>query len=207
MATALETPVMSESIVAELEESAQTKIKLKEYTEIIGKIALAMIESLKKGGKIVMFGNGGSAADAQHLVAELVGQFQKVRKGLPAIALTVNTSVLTAIGNDFAFEEIFARQVESLVTANDLVVGISTGGYSEQAGKFSKNVVRGIEEAKKIGATTVGFLGKSGGLLATLVDLPLVIPSHNTQRIQEAHITVGHILCTLIEKGLCQNGS
>ncbi len=203
----LEGPIVDELIVSELGESAQTKIKLKDHTEIIQKIAQAMVDSLRKGGKVVMFGNGGSAADAQHIVAELVGQFQKVRKGLPAIALTVNTSVLTAIGNDFSFEEIFARQVESLVTSNDVVVGISTGGYSEAAGKFSKNVVRGIEEATKIGAVTVGFLGKGGGLLAKMVDLSLVVPSNNTQRIQEAHITVGHILCTLIEKGLYQNGS
>ncbi len=122
METAVDELAMSETIVNELEESAQTKIKLKAHTEIIGKIALAMIDSLKKGGKIVMFGNGGSAADAQHIVAELVGHFQRVRKGLPAIALTVNTSVLTAIGNDFSFEEIFARQGESLATENDVVV-------------------------------------------------------------------------------------
>ena len=193
---------MEAIILNELEESAQTKLKLKDHVEPIAKIALAMIDVLKRGGKIYFFGNGGSAADAQHLSAELVGQFQKVRPGLPAIALTVNTSILTAVGNDFAFEEIFARQVEALVTSNDLVIGISTGGYSEAAGRFSKNVVRGIEEAKKKGAKTVCLLGKGGGLLAKIADLALVVPSNNTQRIQEAHITVGHILCTLIEKAL-----
>jgi D-sedoheptulose 7-phosphate isomerase len=193
---------MRELITSELEESAQTKLRLKDYVEAISSIACAMIDTLANGGKIVMFGNGGSAADAQHIVAELVGQFQQARRGLPAIALTVNPSVLTAIGNDFSFEEVFARQVEALVNAEDLVFGISTGGYSETAGRFSKNVVRGIEEAKKKGAKTVGLLGKGGGLLAKMVDLPLVIPSQNTQRIQEAHITVGHILCSLVERGL-----
>ena len=202
MPTVVEAPAMRELIISELEDSAQTKIKLKDHAEMIAQIAQAIIDSLKRGGKVVAFGNGGSAADAQHIVAELVGQFHDVRKGLPAVALTVNPSVLTAIGNDFSFEEVFARQVEALVTKDDVVIGISTGGYSEAAGKFSKNVVRGIEEAKKKGAATIGLLGKTGGLLATMVDFPLVVPSHNTQRIQEAHITVGHIVCSLVEKGL-----
>lgn len=192
---------MKEIILRELEESAQTKIKLKDFTEIIIKIAQTMGDTLKQGGKIYFFGNGGSAADAQHLAAELVGQFQRVRPGLPAIALTVNPSVLTAVGNDFDFQEIFARQVEALVTEKDLVVGISTGGYNEEKGRFSKNVVRGIEEAKKKGAATVCLLGKGGGLLAKLANLSLVVPSQNTQRIQEAHITIGHILCSLIDRG------
>lgn len=189
-------------IAAELDESAQVKLRLKEHVQAIGDIAAAMVETLRRGGKIVIFGNGGSAADSQHIVAELVGKFQKARKALPAIALTVNTSILTAIGNDFDFEEIFARQVEGLVNSGDLVVAISTGGYSETAGKYSKNVVRGIEEARKKRAKTAGLLGKGGGLLAKMVDLPLVIPSDDTQRIQEAHITVGHILCGLVEKEL-----
>jgi D-sedoheptulose 7-phosphate isomerase len=193
-------------IGSELDESASTKIKLKSCAEPIAKIGEAIIETLKREGKIFLFGNGGSAADAQHIAAEFVGQFQQVRKGLPAIALTVNNSVLTAVGNDFSFEEIFARQVEALVTSNDLVIGISTGGYAETAGKFSKNVVRGIEEAKKKGAKTVGLLGKGGGLLAKMVDIPLVVPSYNTQRIQEAHITVGHIVCSLVERGLYSEG-
>jgi len=203
---AVETSALTDLIVRELEESAQTKLKVKDMAETIAAIAAAMIETLKSGGKIVAFGNGGSAADAQHIVAELVGQFGKTRRGLAAIALTVNTSVLTAIGNDFDFEEIFARQVEALVKPEDLVLAISTGGYAEGSGRFSKNVVRGVEEAKKIGAKTVGFLGKTGGLLAKMVDLPLVIPSHNTQRIQEAHITVGHILCSLVDRGWSSDG-
>ncbi|MBI3318355.1 MAG: SIS domain-containing protein [Candidatus Omnitrophica bacterium] len=193
---------MMERVLDELEEGAETLRKLKAHAGAIAAVAQAMIETVRSGGKIVFFGNGGSAADSQHLVAEFVGKFGKTRRGLPAMALTVNTSVLTAIGNDFSFEEIFARQVESLVTEKDLVVGISTGGYSEAVGRFSKNVVRGIEEAKKKGARTVGLLGKGGGLLATLVDFPLVVPSENTQRIQEAHIAAGHILCHLVERGL-----
>ncbi len=193
-------------VTRELEESAQVKLSLKEHAQIIGEIASAMAQTLRKGGKIVMFGNGGSASDSQHIVAELMGKFQKARKALPAIALTVNTSILTAIGNDFDFEEIFARQVEGLVNASDLVIGISTGGYSETAGKYSKNVVRGIEEAKNKGAKTVGLLGKGGGLLAKMVDIALVVSSNNTQRIQEAHITVGHILCGLVEQELFPAG-
>ena len=199
--TKLTAAAMEQIAVKELDHSIEIKEALKVNTRQICDIAQAIIDSLAAGGKIVMFGNGGSAADAQHLAAEFVGQFDRVRGGLPAVALTVNTSVLTAVGNDFGFEEIFARQVEALVSKNDVVVGISTGGGSETS-RTSMNVVRGIEEAKKKGATTVGFLGKGGGLLKDLVDFPLIVPSDNTQRIQEAHITVGHILCTLVEKGL-----
>ena len=191
---------VTELITNELEESAQTKVRLKELAGSIAEIADAIVEALRRGGKIVFFGNGGSAADAQHLAAEFVGQFHHVRKGLPALALSVNTSALTAISNDFSYEEVFARQVEALVGEKDLVVGISTGGNSP-------NVVRGIEQAKQQGATTVGLLGKGGGQLARLVDLALVIPSNSTQRIQEAHITVGHILCTLMERALFESGS
>ena len=197
-----DTAELTRLVLIEIEESVRVKEGLKGQTEMILKIAQAMIETLRRGGRIYFFGNGGSAADAQHLSAELVGQFQSVRAGLPAMALTVNTSVLTAVGNDFDFQEIFARQVEALVTGRDLVIGISTGGYNEVKGKFSKNVVRGIEEARKKGAKTVCLLGKGGGLLAKIADLPLVVASHNTQRIQEAHITIGHILCGLVDKGM-----
>ena len=189
-----------EIAAGELEASCETKAKLAHQLDEILQIAQAMVEALKAGGKLVFCGNGGSAADAQHLAAEFVGQFHRVRPGLPAMALTVNPSVLTALSNDFSFEEVFARQVEALVTPKDVVIGLSTGGNSP-------NVVRGIEEARRRGARTVGLLGKGGGRLAGMVDLPLVVPSDNTQRIQEAHITVGHILCTLVEEGLYGEGS
>lgn len=182
-----------ERIVAELEESVLVKEKLKEQTETIRRIAEEAVSTLLNGGKIVLFGNGGSAADAQHIAAELVGRLQYERKGLPAIALTTNPSIVTAVSNDWAFEEVFARQVQALVGPKDLVIGISTGGHS-------KNVLRGMEEAKKKGSTTIGFIGKGGGQLAKLADISIIVASNNTQRIQEAHITIGHIICGLIER-------
>ncbi len=138
-------------------------------------------------------GNGGSAADCQHIAAELVGRFKSEREGLPAIALTTDTSILTAIGNDYSFNEIFARQIEALANKGDLVIGISTSGNSE-------NVIRGILKAKKIGCYTVGLLGKDGGKLKNLVDLAIIIPSNNTPRIQECHILIGHIACEIVDK-------
>lgn len=183
---------MKDRVIAELEESIAVKERLKDYAETLLSIANDAFETLKNGGKIVFFGNGGSAADAQHLAAEFVGKLQTDRKGMPAIAFTTNTSILTAVSNDWSFEEIFARQVEALVNEGDLVIGISTGGNS-------KNVIRGIEEAHKKGAKTVGLIGKGGGMLAKLAQKSIVVPSNNTQRIQEAHITIGHILCGIIE--------
>lgn len=186
---------MKDRVIAELEESIAVKERLKDYAEILLSIADDAFETLKDGGKIVFFGNGGSAADAQHLTAEFVGKLQTDRKGMPAIAFTTNTSILTAVSNDWSFEEIFARQVEALVNKGDLVIGISTGGNS-------RNVIRGIEEAHKKGAKTVGLVGKGGGMLAKLAQKSIVVPSNNTQRIQEAHITIGHILCGIIEDQL-----
>jgi len=139
-----------------------------------------------------LFGNGGSAADAQHIAAELVGQYKLKRKSLPAIALTTNTSILTSIGNDYGFDKIFERQIESLVTNKDIAIGISTSGNSE-------NVLRGILKAKKIGAKTIAFTGNDGGKLKGAVDILLNIPSNNTPRVQEAHITIGHIICGIVE--------
>ena len=141
------------------------------------------------------FGNGGSAADAQHISAELVGKYQVKRKGLPSLSLTTNTSVLTAIGNDFGYDFVFERQVESLVGSNDVVVGISTSGNSP-------NVLNGIIAAKKIGAKTIGLTGENGGKLSDMADIALKVPSQNTQRIQECHIMVGHIICDIVEKTL-----
>lgn len=149
-------------------------------------------KTLAQGGKILVMGNGGSAADSQHIAAEIVGRFKKERRGLPAIALTTDTSILTSIGNDYGFDFIFSRQVEALCTPLDTVIGISTSGNS-------KNVVKAIETAKSIGAKTAALVGGSGGVLAELCDFSLIIPSSDTPRIQEAHILIGHSLCEILE--------
>ncbi|MFC1988641.1 D-sedoheptulose 7-phosphate isomerase [Chloroflexota bacterium] len=154
-----------------------------------------VITALNAGGKVVLFGNGGSASDAQHIAGELVGKFMVERKALPAIALTTNTSILTAIGNDSGYEVTFSRQVEALVNRGDVVIGISTSGNSP-------NVTEAIKTAKMKGASTIGLTGGNGGKLAEVVDLVLKVPSHITPRIQEAHITIGHIVCELVEKEL-----
>jgi D-sedoheptulose 7-phosphate isomerase len=149
--------------------------------------------ALRGGGKVVFFGNGGSAADALHLAAELVVKLRDDRRGLAALALTTNPSVLTAAGNDYGFEQIFARQIESLVSAQDVLVALSTSGESA-------NILRGIEAGRLRGAFLVALTGETGGVLASKVDLLLNVPSRDPQRIQEAHITAGHIACALIEE-------
>jgi len=160
-------------------------------------IAELVVDAMKKGGKLIVFGNGGSASDAQHIVAELVGRFKKERPGLPAIALTTNTSILTALANDYGYEVIFARQIEALGQKNDIVLGISTSGKA-------KNVAAGLKQAKKMGLKTVALSGGDGGDITKLADVSLLVPSSCTPRIQEAHITIGHILCELIEQAACQ---
>ena len=145
------------------------------------------------GGKLLLMGNGGSAGDAQHIAAELIGRFKKERKAMPALALTVDTSSLTALGNDYGFDTIFERQVEALANKNDAVIGISTSGNSE-------NIIRGVNKANSIGAFTIGLLGNDGGKLKDAVNLPIIIPSNDTARIQEVHITIGHIICEIIEE-------
>lgn len=150
---------------------------------------------LENGGKLILMGNGGSAGDAQHIAAELVGRFKKERKAMPAISLTVDTSSLTALGNDYGFDTIFERQVEALAQKNDAVVGISTSGNSE-------NVVRGLKKANAIGAETIGLVGNDGGKIKKEANLSIVIPSNDTARIQEVHITIGHIICELIEEDM-----
>ncbi len=148
---------------------------------------------LEAGGKLLLMGNGGSAGDAQHIAAELVGRFKKERKAMPALALTVDTSSLTALGNDYGFDTIFERQVEALANKNDTVIGISTSGNSE-------NIIRAVNKANSIGAFTIGLLGNDGGKLKDAVNLPIIIPSNDTARIQEVHITIGHIICEIIEE-------
>ena len=152
-----------------------------------------MPTALHRGGKIVFFGNGGSAADALHLAAELVVRLRTDRRGLAALALTTNPSVLTAAGNDYGFERIFSRQIESLVAPQDILVALSTSGASP-------NIVGGVEAGRARGAYVVAFTGETGGALAKKVDLLLNVPSQDPQRIQEAHITIGHIACALIER-------
>lgn len=159
---------------------------------MISAVGIKMQECIKNGGKILLMGNGGSAADSQHIAAEIVGRFKKERKGMPAIALTTDTSIITSVGNDYGYDYIFARQIEALCRPEDLVIGITTSGNSA-------NVVNAMQAAKEIGATTIGLTGGSGGKLNGICDFNLVMPSSVTARIQEAHIFVGHSLCEILE--------
>jgi D-sedoheptulose 7-phosphate isomerase len=187
-------PSTTDEIRRQLAESAQVKQSFSaELVERIAQFAERSAAALRAGGKIVFFGNGGSAADALHLSAELVVRLREERRGLPALALTANPSILTAAGNDYGFEQIFSRQIESLVSAQDVLVALSTSGTSP-------NIIRGVEAGRARGAFLVAFTGETGGALAGKVDLLLNVPSRNAQRIQEAHITIGHIACSLIEK-------
>jgi len=158
-------------------------------------VATMIASALKSGGKVILFGNGGSAADAQHIAAEFVGRFKLERQGLASVALTTNTSILTSIANDYGYDEIFSRQIEGLVSDNDVAVAISTSGNA-------KNVIMGVLEAKKFGLKTIALTGSGGGELSTIVDIALTVPSDNTARIQEAHITIGHIICEIVEQTL-----
>ena len=188
-------PIMSiQEIRRQLEQSARVKQSFSD--PLVQRIALFAEKStaaLRAGGKLVFFGNGGSAADALHLAAELVVRLRDERPGLAALALTTNPSVLTAAGNDYGFERIFSRQIESLVVPTDIVIALSTSGQSA-------NILRGAEAARSRGAYIVAFTGETGGSLASQVDLLLNVPSTDPQRIQEAHITIGHIACSLIEQ-------
>lgn len=163
--------------------------------KVIAEIAKLFLSCLERKGKLIFLGNGGSAADASHLAAEFIGRFKKNRKALPALSLSTNIPALTAIGNDFGFDEIFVRQIESLATVDDLVVGISTSGESA-------NVLKAIMKSKELGIKTVGFLGRGGGKIKDYVDIALIIPSFDTPRIQEMHILAGHIICEIVEEHL-----
>ncbi len=183
------------SIAKSMLMSIETKLKLlsdKDFIVEMEKIGSRMITALKLGGKILIAGNGGSAADAQHFAAELAGKFVHERKGLPAVALTANSSIITAIGNDFGYEYVFSRQVEGLGQPGDVFIGISTSGNSP-------NIINALNTAREMGLTTVGLLGKDGGQVKDFCDLKLIVPSHNTQHIQEAHIMLIHELCSLID--------
>lgn len=155
----------------------------------------AIVDALKQGHKVLIMGNGGSAADAQHFAAELVGRFLLERKALPAIALTTDSSILTAVGNDYGFDEIFKRQLEALAQPGDVVIGISTSGQSN-------NVFHALSSANEIGCKTIGLLGRDGGNIASIVDIDLTVPDQYTPYIQGSHGTIIHIICDLVEKEL-----
>lgn len=161
----------------------------------IEKSARAIISAYENKRKVILFGNGGSAGDAQHIAGELVGRFLKERKSLPAIALTTNSSIITAIANDYCYDMIFERQVESIVQEGDVVIGISTSGNSP-------NVIKGLKRAKELGAIVISLSGRDGGEMAKISDINIQVPFHMTPHIQEAHITIGHILCDLVEEYL-----
>jgi D-sedoheptulose 7-phosphate isomerase len=167
----------------------------RELSPLIAEMVTQLAETFKRGGKLLVMGNGGSAADAQHFVAEIVGRFKMERRGLPAIALSTDTSILTAIGNDYGFDRVFQRQVEALAVPGDLIVGISTSGNSP-------NVLLALELARKKGCRTVGLLGKDGGSIKDFCDLALIVPTDDTPRVQEGHITIIHIVCDLLEKSM-----
>jgi D-sedoheptulose 7-phosphate isomerase len=189
----------TEEIRRQLAESARVKQAFSDaLVARIAEFAQRSAAAIRRGGKLVFFGNGGSAADAQHLAAELVVRLRTERPGLPALALTTNTSVLTAAGNDYGFERIFSRQMESLVGPHDVVVALSTSGTSP-------NIVKAIETGRARGAFLIALTGETGGALAAKVDLLLDVPSRDPQRIQEAHITIGHIVCSLIEHLVAAN--
>jgi phosphoheptose isomerase len=161
--------------------------------ESVSAAAAHLISALRAGHKILLCGNGGSAADAQHIAAELTGRYEvPARRALPALALTTDPSAVTAISNDLGFDQVFARQVEALGQPGDVLIGISTSGQSP-------NVIAAVERAKQLGLTSIGLLGRDGGALRTCVDLPIVVPSQDTPHIQEMHITIGHILCGLVD--------
>jgi len=163
----------------------------------VRELAAAVTDAYRRGNKVLVFGNGGSAADAQHLAAELVGRFRRERRAFNALALTVNTSTLTAVGNDYGMEEIFARQVDAHAAPGDVVIGISTSGNAP-------DVLRGIAVARDRGCRTVAMTGRSGGRLRGMTDLEVAIPSDETPRIQEAHIAVIHAVCELVEEQLAE---
>ncbi|MEW6101807.1 MAG: D-sedoheptulose 7-phosphate isomerase [Candidatus Omnitrophota bacterium] len=184
---------MRERIKEIILESIQVKEELlRNHVGKILEIAKIMLDTLKKGGKVILFGNGGSASDCQHIAAELIGRFKKDRSALAAIALTTNTSVLTSLANDYGYEIVFSKQIEALGNKNDVAIGISTSGKA-------KNVACGIKQAKKMGIKTIALTGGDGGDLAKLADVSLIVPSGITARVQESHITIAHIICELIE--------
>jgi len=181
-----------------IDESSLIIQSIKNHTEDIEKVVLAITSCFKNQRKILLFGNGGSAADAQHIAAEFVSRFEKERESLPAIALSTDTSCITSIGNDYSFDTIFSRQCESLVNSDDIVIGISTSGNSN-------NIKKAFQVGKRKGAITIGLLGNDGGEIKNISDISIIINSKSTARIQEAHRTIYHIICYLVEKEFAKN--
>ncbi len=187
----------SSRIIDELKKSIETKNEvISKSVPLINEIAKLMHEALSHGGKLLIFGNGGSAADSQHIAAEFVSKFNYDRRALPAIALTTDTSILTSISNDYAYSRVFARQIEALGRPGDVALGISTSGNSP-------NVIEAVRIAGEMGLKTVGFTGLNGGKLKAAAEYCFRVPSDSTPRIQEAHITVAHVLCGILEEELC----
>jgi D-sedoheptulose 7-phosphate isomerase len=185
-------------VVSSLHEGAGLWIRVaQDCSRTIVEAASLIAECLRSRGKLLLFGNGGSAAHAQHLAAEFVGRFVLERKALPAIAFTTDSSILTAVGNDYGFDQIFARQMEALGCPNDVAIAISTSGNSP-------NVMEAVRTARKQNVKTIGLAGNDGGMLAKSVDFPITVAAENTARIQECHIAIGHILCELAESELSE---
>jgi D-sedoheptulose 7-phosphate isomerase len=181
-------------INASLAEGADLRNRVAtECGPIMVEAASAIVTCLRAGKKVLLFGNGGSAADAQHLAAEFVGRFVRERRALPAIAFTTDSSILTAVGNDYGFDQVFSRQVQAFGTAGDVALGITTSGNSP-------NVLHALKEARALGLKTIGLAGRDGGALKGLVDFPIVVPSKNTARVQECHLAIEHLLCELVEE-------
>ncbi|NPV52074.1 MAG: D-sedoheptulose 7-phosphate isomerase [Firmicutes bacterium] len=183
-------------VKAELLESSKVKFRVQEEcADVIDAIIEKLIRTYKDGGKVLICGNGGSAADAQHIAGELVGRFKFERAGLPAIALTANDCIITAIANDYGYDRVFSRQVEALALPGDTLIGLSTSGNSS-------NIVQAFYVARKKGVFTICFTGGTGGEIAKIADLALIIPSTDTPYIQEAHLAIGHIICSVVEREL-----
>jgi len=194
--------IMKNFIANQVKKSYETKqaiYKNRELMELIQEVAKVTTEAYKRGNKTLIAGNGGSAADAQHIAGEFVSKFYFDRPGLASMALTTDTSILTAIGNDYGYEKLFSRQVQANGTKGDVFIGISTSGNSE-------NILKALEECKEKGIITVGFTGQSGGAMKELCDYCVCMPSNETPRVQESHILLGHIICAVVEEEIFGKG-
>ena len=190
---------MKDEIVLTFRESADVKVRfIRQNAEVLAQAVKMIVQAFKAGHKVLLFGNGGSAADAQHIAAEFVNRFLIERPPLPAIALTTDTSILTSISNDYGYADSFAKQVKALGKEGDVAIGISTSGTAA-------NVIKAIQAAKELGLKTIGMAGRDGGELAKLVEIALVVDSQSVPRIQEVHMTIGHVLCEMVDRMLFQH--